>query len=776
MKKIIVSFIFLFCIFSVEVQGIQNVALAEMKSSTMDASTTQDSANSTVDASTTQDSANSTVDASTTQDSTNSTADASTTQDSANSTADASTTQDSTNSTMDEDLPSLSVTSYALGSETNPYLVSTFSELQNAIRQTYNGTKYISLIADITVNTRNMMNIESDTVIDGLNKNSGDYYSIFYSGDVGTTNGIFGTGTSGLNITVKNINFGSENNAKNTWYGFVYVQHANTTLNIENINYYATIGSQPFFSNSNDCTLNISGNNSFYSSGSSYGGEFVEGFVSVNFKAGSNTVIESYSTVDNAIFYGTTNSNTVKVNLEDSSKVQILSGKNYLFWATSNNCSLNVGKNAEFYYTLVSGYSNATKSFQYLGYTLNMNFEENSIGEFVNDTSNVMYGLYRGSKINANSPDHILFSRNTAGTSTDTQRFLYGDSAYTIPFTRTDSSSDDYRIKYIDHGETTTNDFVYDVASLSTYSVTPTSPTSKNQSVIYEKVISINDNNSGAPESGLFAVGESGYDNVPYSQISSTIHGPDDASLSGDDSGYSPPKRQLYKVEYFLSTTKLSSNDDITSAYDEAIKNNSNYVFTEKILYNDDGSVNTDISHVFTNLPAGNYYLYARLTDKVLGIKSTDAYFNTISSWVLRKALVPESKVTVFSNNITFTAPSRNILQDDSVKTIIQNYSNVNINVRLDKVTKLDTSSSIIGLIPTLFGVTNDLNLMLTATSSENSISWQILTDNLDTTKSIKLNPYWEDGSVASLSLSGAFFGPFGQVNQVNYNLMFAIE
>ena len=50
-----------------------------------------------------------------------------------------------------------------------------------------------------------------------------------------------------ISINIENISIGSANNPGNTWYGIVRVVNSNVTMNVLNVNYYATYGAQPFY-------------------------------------------------------------------------------------------------------------------------------------------------------------------------------------------------------------------------------------------------------------------------------------------------------------------------------------------------------------------------------------------------------------------------------------------------------------------------------------------------------------------------------------------------
>ena len=73
---------------------------------------------------------------------------------------------------------------------------------------------------------------------------------------------------------------------------------------VENIDWNIKNGSQPFWGDSNPSnTLTFKGRNNFKSAGDKKGGEFVEGFSTINFSDDSKTTVYNDSTDSDAVFW-----------------------------------------------------------------------------------------------------------------------------------------------------------------------------------------------------------------------------------------------------------------------------------------------------------------------------------------------------------------------------------------------------------------------------------------------------------------------------------------
>lgn len=140
------------------------------------------------------------------------------------------------------------------GSEGNPYLVATFADLQNAVKQAIpsgSDALYIQLTADLTYNSESLA-YNKNTVVNGLKDPSLDatdpdnHYAILYTGD--TTNNSKITASGQIKLTYKNINIGNSQYPDNTHYGFVKLTDSNNTFEVENISYNIRNGGQPFYS------------------------------------------------------------------------------------------------------------------------------------------------------------------------------------------------------------------------------------------------------------------------------------------------------------------------------------------------------------------------------------------------------------------------------------------------------------------------------------------------------------------------------------------------
>ena len=140
-------------------------------------------------------------------------------------------------------------------------------------------------------------NINKNTALDG----AGHY--ILYN-DTSYDQSLFETSADNLNITFKNIKYGNATYPNNSYWGMLFTINSRINFVVENIDWNIKNGSQPFWGDSNPSnTLTFKGRNNFKSAGDKKGGEFVEGFSTINFSDDSKTTVYNDSTDSDAVFW-----------------------------------------------------------------------------------------------------------------------------------------------------------------------------------------------------------------------------------------------------------------------------------------------------------------------------------------------------------------------------------------------------------------------------------------------------------------------------------------
>lgn len=172
-------------------------------------------------------------------------------------------------------------------SETDPRVVSNSSELRAAIE--VDKVAFVQLEASDSVfqfdQAGSRIAISNNVTIDG-NGRTASYKD-------NTRNFAFEIAAANLHVKIKNISFGSSDFTipAYDYYGFCRGNgHANTTIEVENINYYSTAAAQPFHNRGTDSKIVFSGENYFTVQKGSYSQEFAEcnNFV---FEKNSHTII-----------------------------------------------------------------------------------------------------------------------------------------------------------------------------------------------------------------------------------------------------------------------------------------------------------------------------------------------------------------------------------------------------------------------------------------------------------------------------------------------------
>lgn len=617
------------------------------------------------------------------------------------------------------------------GTEANPYLVTTFQELTDVLAASVAAgqTQYIQLQNNIVYNA-NYIYIKQNTVIDG------NGHAFLYSGTNYDTAQL-SAGASNINITYKNLSFGNSTYPNNSWYGILYAGgYTGNNLTVEDVTYTMQNGSQPFWGNNGaGNTLTFKGKNNFYSSGRSYGGEFIEGYRNVTFAAGSDTTVYNDAPGATAIFYSTGQTVTV----EKNASLSIETSKPYLFY---NSATLIVQEQGKFSYKNIYG-TNSTSSVATLCVgTLTANFADDSIGHFTTDVNS-----FTGSNpvINLNSPDYVVFD------ATSSSRQVLG--SMNPIFKRADTDSALYKIDYLTASGQ--NTYVPKVNTGSSYTVT-SGNIGNGYSVAYAKMPSI-ESMSAIPATG-----------------------PDISTIDAQIDSTSPANTLSSNVQYKLAIKQLYSGDLASDAAQSSIQNAGTADgvkdSADVTLPGTSPPVGTDTKHSFTKLPAGNYYLYAQANDQ----RIAGYTFNTL--WQEAAAdVAPFVLIQFSSGSMSFDSPIPGQFgkQQNLDNYTMRNAGNVPTEASLTSITRNTDSSDKISLVDQFSTNKQELILSLIAEKADSGEQTKLgpLTDanplNLST---VQLNPFWDTDAQAALYLAGDYSGPMIGPQKFSYRFSFAIS
>lgn len=620
-----------------------------------------------------------------------------------------------------------------IGTKENPHLVSSYSELQTALAIVQDGgeTKYIQLQNDIIYNGE--VRIGQDTVIDG------NGYAILYSG---TSYGVahFRTDADNLTITYKNLTFGNSSYPNSTYYGILYIGHSDIHFIVENITYTIQNGGQPFWGN-NDAgnTLELRGENQFYSSGSSYGGEFVEGYRNVLFAQESHTTIYNDTPTAMAIFWSTAQT----VTLAKRAVVSIESSKPLLFYG--DNATLDIQEDAQFYFKKFYGTNYQTNdiSLSSIG-ILTGNLAENAIACFTTEANG-----FSGNDplFNLASPDRLIFE----AVSTQNQVFTSG---FDPTLKRSDADGYGYSIDYLTgNGQ---ENYIQNAQTGISYTLSASS-ISNGYSVAYSRTPSIEklatSTETAADISNL------------YGQIDSVLP----AGISGSRIEYKLAEKRLYNE---TEITEEAAQDSIEQAAAAQ-----GVMKSTEILLNENEPLEGMASKVtFSELAASDYYLYA----KVSGSRIEGYTFQSL--WQEAAVELPPYLLIQFSNsslNFNSSIPGQFGRQQNEMDYTVRNAGNVPAAIDLKRITRNAEEGSILSLVDQF--VTNDQELLLSLVAEKVdskelvTIGPLIESETLDH-PSVTLNPFWETDSLANLYLTGNYSGPLMGQQKISYQFSFEVS
>lgn len=676
------------------------------------------------------------------------------------------------------------------GTMTTPFLIYTADQMTEMIKiinkadytnSVNSGTVYIQLKNDITVNGTfsTFTNNKNPIIIDGsTDSTSTGNYSIYYGG-LTTAVGIFALGSSDMSIKFKNINFGSSESPRSTYYGLCYSTNRNNSINIENVNYYAEAGGQPFYITGSTSSLNFSGNNSFIvSSNGSNNQEFAEFAGTLNFKEGSRTSIVQKSGTSRAFIWAKSN---IDMNVEDNAKVFIQSGKECMIYPATYSVNLNVSDSSEFTYmfdnnltyidpqtvfgdplsyqkVIRSGKTNATSNKLFLTkQNLNISTANESKVNFITANLPFQNGAI---DINATDPASIQFvnelsTESALGSSTSLKVTNNSLNSTIYNLSKTEKNSEKTKVSELILPGLNSNIVTEDLLKYS--------------AIIYEPAVKVG---------GIMAEGLSGYnksESSPYSKISSHLTG----VSSTLDANYT------YKAQYYITNDVSAILDDSTlnSQYNESTASPTHL----------DGSTYSEISSLLSiatetgdqstvahldQLFSGNYMVYGRLA--IIPKNGGQIFY---SRWKHTDTTISPYQAVIFpslidiNENISYKLVNGKfgLTFNESITYPISNQSNQVVEVTPSSLSENPNNQVTMIPSPPDSGSNKMLFLNLFSTTGD----FQINLGDLMSSPTLELQPYWDtQGSIKNFYINGKYSGPFLTRTPalVDYNLDFLIK
>lgn len=634
------------------------------------------------------------------------------------------------------------------GTLTDPYIVSTDSGFTTAISNTVLGkTTYITLANDINLVSKDRI-IKGDTIINGNNN------SIIFTS--GYDSYITHIKTNGLNVTFKNINFGKDTNLNSSWYGFCTINGQNNILNIENVNYTANNGAQPFWTDG-ITTLNFRGNNNFQGYAGSGSQEFAEFQGTINFESGSNTKILHDTNGSLGFIY---NRDQLTINVGDNAIVDITSGVVSFLYGTNTNYNFNIGKNSNFSYYFnpnKSGWTSSTtyiNSFIYQKGTINIKALQNSNITF--NTKSIPF--QRGYLVfAAQDTAKIKFKNDTVENSS-----LY-DSSTSLEITNNTANNTIYNFRKTGLGanSTATNEFVKPTASITKM----TTGFTNYNSLVFEPAVKV----GGVSSTGTSAA------NV--SQVTSNLTGVSSAL----DSTFS------YQAQYYISNSSTIIDDaTVTSKYANASATPSNstthydgsvYQALKTLPSTTSSTEDQKTAAVLDQLLSGSYTVYGRLQIKDSnGASYYTPWLNTAATINPYSSFVFPSTVNL-NNSFTYQRLGGvlGLKFNQTPLYTISNSSNQIMDIKPAIMTP--NSGNQVTLVSGSPGTNNDKKLQLKLASSTTTPIWNLA--DLTNPTILELQPYWDTtNNKKQFYFDGAYSGPIVTQNKaaVSYNLVFSMQ
>ncbi|WP_438765929.1 hypothetical protein [Enterococcus sp. AZ102] len=676
------------------------------------------------------------------------------------------------------------------GTQANPFQVNTFTEMKSVATtvstssyytSTNTGSVYIKLMANITStgSGADFSNNTNSIIIDGATTSTSGTdgkFSILYTGSTTTSGGIFSLGSSNMNISFNNINFGSTSSSISTYYGFCTSTSASNTMNIRNVSYYAQTGGQPFFVTGSNSVLNFYGNNSFVVSNTgSQNQEFAEFTGIMNFKTNSKTSIVQKT---NEVLAFIWNYSSVQMNVESNAEVFIQSGKTEMFYP-SRSAIISLAENAKFTYyfdprlsyidpstvfgeqadyKIISqtGSTNASSNNFFDGKTtLNIVANKNSSLNFLTNSYPYQTGNLDISSVDTSK---ITFKN------TDSSKSALNNGSYTptLSFTNSTANNTIYNFQKTTLGSSPTisNDFILPSKSITKM----TSGFENYNSLIFKPAVKID---------GITSTGSSASSS---SKVSSNLTGVSSAL----DNTFT------YQSQYYVSSsTTILDDATVASKYTNASATPSNSsthydgsvykaLTTLPSISSTTGDQST--STALDQLLPGTYRVYGRLQIKdssgnfyYTPWQNTTATINPYSSFVF-----PSSVKLNDSFTYQRTGGTLGLKFDQTKLYTISSSSNQVMDVK--PTAMVSNSSNQVTLVSGTPGTNNDKKLQLKLISSTTTPNWNL--GDLTSPTVLELQPYWDTtNSKKQFYFDGVYSGPFITNSKalIDYNLIFSM-
>lgn len=650
-----------------------------------------------------------------TQTDSSTTSDSSTTLETSESTLDPTNQPQSSKSNTDDLTPSNDSSQSTNTTTEQP--TNKLAEVQDSsVATVHNDSEFWAAVNTSTISTINLANdivaVPVTTALIGRNLTiNGNGHNLSYN----TTSygGTFlQTSANGITINIQNLSMGSIAYPANTYYGIVRVESTNVTLNISNLNYLATYGSQPFYANGTaGSVLNFSGVNTFKlgNGSANYGGEFVERFQTVNFKSGSSTTVDQNSGDATAVFWGNTGTN---INVESNANLSIKSNKTYLLY---NNPTLNIKDNATVTYESYKGmsYTNATLS---------------SGTSIINASSN--------SKLNLISNDYAI---NLSGTSINAYNVK---SIYAVNNKNIAATSGSMPINRTDSGT-----YPYTLQTLSTSNV----QTTGKDNILANTSMTLNSSTGINGKSWLYTTTPS-IDSAKFeSQVGSKL-----SNLNGTIVG-SPDTIRNIKV----SSEKLYTGNDITTVAAQ------NQIETSTVAAQTISGNDTSI--LGSNIKGGQLqYIYYNIQDAT-------AYpgFVLKSKWAeAQNVQTIYQEITIPDKALTFDQPIPGLFTYASNYNVY-NSGNVPIKLGVTSVTNQNTNVELVKTGAIFNSDKQEVSLKLNGSSTTTNISWDFKDPG---TSTLQVDPYFSTNNIVKFGIDGNYSGPMIGQLPVSYNINFNIS
>ncbi|MGY3704251.1 hypothetical protein [Vagococcus martis] len=647
---------------------------------------------------------------------------------------------------------------------------------------TNSGTVYINLMSDITLdgNMINFINNRNPIIIDGAtNHNNVNNFSIFFTGNSTSGYGLFSLGSANMTITFKNINFGSKEFAKNNYYGFCQTTKANNTINIQDVNYYAEEGGQPFYSTGSNSVLNFIGYNTFVVTSNGVSNqEFAEFSGAINFKEDSKTAIVQKTNTSLAFIWIHSN---LTMNVESNAEVFIQSGKTELFYP-SKPASLNIDSKAKFTYLFDNKLTYIDPStvfadpstYQYITVTGNTGATSNN---FFDSNSTLDIFIDEQAQLNFITSNLPFQTGKLVINSQDSSSVKFMNQTQTNPALNSKNTS-------IDIKNSTTNNTIYNfrkspnkngdpISELvlpNKSSETLTNNLSNYNVLAFEPAVKVG---------GVSAMGSSGFDvesKTPFSKITSQLT---DVS-STLDSHYT------YKAQYYITSDTNNILSDTTL--------NNLYKDTVQVATHIDGSINKPVNTIpstptitsdkttsatLNHLFSGMYIIYGRLA--VINTSDNQTFYTTWNH--LSTEIKPYQAVTLptlidINADVNYRSVNNKpeLIFNNKTTYPISNQSNQIINIKPTLL--IEKNQNNIDIVPDKPNINNDKKkLQLQLISNPYNLQWNL--GDLTSLQSLELQPYWDTShNKTNFNLGGAYSGPYLTTSPatLNYTVVFSIN